>query len=210
MTISSQETVLIDSIKKEAHDEAQKILDSAYHVVEERRKNTDEQIKKIRADNDAKENQQVHVITQNGMRKIESLKRKQLLALKAEIVNHVVDRVKEKFDAFLSQPEFKEMIMGWTVEAALGLAESDPVLRAAASCRPFIDDAFLDQAANRYRELTGKDVTFTLAPDVITKGLGIVLESKNGKTGYNNLLENRIDRHIDTIQAIVLKDIFNE
>lgn len=210
MSISSQETVLIDSIKKEAHDEAQKILDSAYRVVEERKKSTDEQIMKIKADNDEKASQQVNAIAQDGIRKIESLKRKQMLALKTEIVNHVIERVNEKFNDLLSQPEYKEMMIEWTVEAALGLAEKDPILRVTASCRPLIDDVFLNQAAQRYRELTGEDIIFTLAPEVITKGYGIVLESKNGKMGYNNLLETRLDRHKDTIQATVLKDIFNE
>jgi vacuolar-type H+-ATPase subunit E/Vma4 len=210
MTISDQKSVLIDSIKKEAQDEAQKILDSAHRVVKERTRSTDEQIMKMKAENDAKQNQQVHIIAQNGMRKIESLKRKQLLALKADLVNHVVDRVKEKFNALLTQPEFREMIIGWTVEAALGLAESDPVIKASASCRSMIDDDFLTRAVQRYRELTGKELTITLASDVISRGIGIVLEAKNGKTGYNNLLETRLDRQRDTIQAIVLKDIFNE
>jgi vacuolar-type H+-ATPase subunit E/Vma4 len=144
------------------------------------------------------------------MRKIESLQRKQLLALKEKIVKHVVARVKEKFDALVAEAAFKDVLIEWTVEAALGLAEGDSILRVTASCMPLVDAAFLDKAARQYKELTGEDIAFTLAPQAVPKGHGIILESKNGKTAYSNLLENRLDRYEDTIQAIVLKDIFNE
>ncbi|MBN1561769.1 hypothetical protein JW998_16070 [candidate division KSB1 bacterium] len=210
MTTLNQETVLIDSIKKEADDEAQKILDTARRVVEERKKSTDVQITNLKKESEEKEKQQVAAITQDGMRKIESLQRKQLLSLKEKTVDHVVACVKEKVSALLAKAEFKDVLIGWTVEAALGLAERDPILRVTASCMPFIDAAFLDKAARQYKELTGEDIAFTLAPQAMVKGHGIILESKNGKTAYNNLLENRLDRYKDTIQAIVLKDIFNE
>ncbi|MBN1464748.1 hypothetical protein JXA02_03230 [candidate division KSB1 bacterium] len=207
---NTQETVLIDSIKKQAHDEAQKVLDSAQRFVEERKKSTDDQIIRLKKENEEKEKQQVNAIAQDAARKIASLERKQLLIRKEKMVQHVIERVQEKFAALLAQPEFKEILLDWTVEAALGLEESDPSLNVSASCAHLVDDAFLDKAAHLYKKLTGEDITFTRAPEVMPKGCGIILEAKNGRTAYNNLLENRLHRYDDTIQAIVLEDIFNE
>ncbi|MBN1480030.1 hypothetical protein JXA70_07150 [candidate division KSB1 bacterium] len=210
MTTNNQETALVQSIKKEADDEARTILDSAFRVVEERKKSTDQQIIKLKRENEEKIEQHAAVFAREGERKIASLKRKQLLALKEKIVQHVVARVKEKFKTLLSESDFKEMLIEWTVEAALGLEEKDPMLLFTESCTPFIDDTFCEEAARRYKEITGEEITFTLSPDRIKKGHGIILEAKNGKTAYNNLLENRLYRHKDTIEALVLEDIFNE
>lgn len=210
MTTNNQETALINSIKKEADDEAQRIVDHADQVVEERKKSTEEQIAKIKKENEEKAKQQKAVIAREGERKIVSLKRKQLLALKEKIVNHVLARVKEKFAASFSEAELKDMLIDWTVEAALGLGEKTPILFVTDSCRKFADETFCREAIRRYQNISGEDIAFILSPNGVKKGYGIILEAKNGKTAYNNLLENRLYRHKDAIEALVLEDIFNE
>lgn len=210
MNTNPQENALIDSIKKEAHEEASKILEDARRYAEDRKKSTDEQIARIRKDNQEREGQQVNAIAREAEQKIASLEQKQLLALKSKVIDLVLERVREKFGALVLQPEFKETLIEWTVEAALGLAEQDPILHVTTSCNHLVNAAFLDEAARRYKELAGKDVVFTLAPEKISTGCGVVLEAKNGRTAYNNLLENRLDRYQAMIQAIVLKDIFDE
>lgn len=210
MTSTTQENALIDSIKKQAQEETRKILEDAQRFVEERKKSTEVQIAGLKKDTEERAKQQVNAIEQDGLRKIATLERKHLLALKNEIVEHVLTRVREKFDEQVSRPEFRETLIDWTVEAALGLAAPDPILRVTASCAHWIDDDFLDKAARRYRELTGDEIAFTRAPETIPKGCGIILEAKNGRTAYNNLVQNRLDRYRERIEAIVLKDVFHE
>lgn len=207
---SNQESALIDSIKKQAEDEAQQILEKAEQVVQERKKNTDDQIERIKREHQEKEKQQVEQIVQQAQQKIASLERKQMLGIKEQVVEHVVDRVKEKFIALADSPNFREIMIDWTVEAALGLEENDPILKVTESCKPFADETFCDDAADQYKTLTGNDIHFTLSPEMIKKGHGIILEAQNGRTAFNNLLQNRLYRHKDTIEAIVLEDIFNE
>ena len=210
MTSNNQETILINSIKKAADIEAKRILDDASRIVEDRKKSTNEQITKLKNDTIEKEKRLLDVIAQDGERKIASLKRKQLLELKEKIVNTVIERVKEKFNSLVSEPEFKEMMIEWSVEAALGLEESDAILKISDSCTPFANDAFCNEIARRYKEITDKKITLSLIPDAIQKGHGIMLEANNGKTAYNNLLENRLYRYKDKIEALVLEDVFNE
>lgn len=210
MITNNQETALINSIQKQADDEAKRILDSAHQVVQERKKSSDEQIARIKKENEEKQKQQLQAVTREGEQKIASLERKQLLGLKEEIINHVIDRTKEKFKTLATKPEFRDVLIDWTVEAALGLEEKDPVLKVTESCQSYADEAFCREAARRYKELTGYDITITLSPDIIKKGYGIILEAKNGRTAYNNLLENRLYRHKDLIESVVLEDIFNE
>lgn len=210
MTAKSQKAVLIDSIKKAADDEAQKILDNAHHVVEERKKSTNEQIIQIKKNIETKENEQLALIAQEGERRIETAKRKKQLELKEKIVNFVMEQVREKFGAIELEDESKEMMIEWGVEAALGLEESDPILKVTESCASLVDEEYCNQVARRYKEITGKDIKITLSSDILKKGYGIILKAKNGKTAYNNLLENRIYRHKETIEALVLEEIFNE
>jgi len=210
MTKNNQETALINSIKNEADNEARQILENADRVIKERKKSTDQQITKLQKDNKEKEQRQIETIANESKRKIESLKKKQMLSLKEQIVKHVTTRIKEKFVKSLSETELKEMMLEWTVEAALGLEEKDAVLRVTESCKPFADSAFCKEAMHRYKALTGKDITIILSSDVIKKGHGIILEAKNGRTAFNNLLGNRLYRYKDTIEALVLEDIFNE
>ena len=210
MTTNNQETALINSIKKQADDQARKIVEKARQVVEDRKKSTQAQLEKIKQENKEKARQQVETVAQDGRQKIESLKRKQMLGLKKDIVNHVVERVKEKFDALATKPEFKEMMLDWTVEAGLKLEDKAPILKVTDSCKHFADESFCKDAAARYKKITGNEIKFTLSPDFLRKGHGIILEAQNGRTAYNNLLENRLYRHQDTIEALVLEDIFNE
>ncbi len=210
MTTHNQETALIDSIQKQAKDEAQRIVDSAHQAVEERKESIENQIVRIKKENAEKEEQQSAAVAHEGEQKIASLKRKQMLGLKDDVVSQVIDQVKEKFKALAAQPDFRDVLIDWTVEAALGLEEKDPVLQVTESCRSFADETFCQEAARRYKELTGTDITITLSPDVIKKGHGIVLQAQNGRTAYSNLLENRLYRHKDQIESVVLEDIFNE
>ncbi len=207
---NNQETALINSIKKQAEDEARQTLESAHQVVQERTKSTDEQIAKIQKEHKDKERQQLEAIARQGQQKIASLERKQMLAVKDKVINHVIGQVRDQFKSLTSKPEFKDKMIEWTVEAALGLEEKDPILRVTESCEPFVDEFFCTEAAARYKKLTGKDIEFRLSPDIIKKGHGIVLEAKDGRTAYNNLLESRLYRHKDTIEALVLEDIFDE
>lgn len=210
MTTHNQETALINSIQKQAEDEAQRIVESAHQSVEERKKSIKDQIARIQKENAEKEKQQSAAVAREGEQKIASLKRKQMLGLKEDVVSDVINQVKEKFKAFTTKPEFRDVMIDWTVEAALGLDEKDPILKVTESCGSFADEAFCQDAARRYKELTGNDITITLSPDVIKKGHGIVLHAQNGRTAYSNLLENRLYRHKDQIESVVLEDIFNE
>lgn len=210
MTTHNQETALINSIQKQAKDEAQRIVESAQQSIEERKKSVDDQIARIKKEHAEKERQQSAAVVREGEQKIASLKRKQMLGLKEDVVSHVIDQVKEKFKALTTQPDFRDVLIDWTVEAALGLEEKDPVLIITESCQSFIDEAFCQEAARRYKELTGKDITISLSPDVFEKGHGIILHARNGRTAFSNLLENRLYRHKDQIESVVLEDIFNE
>jgi vacuolar-type H+-ATPase subunit E/Vma4 len=210
MTAKSQKAVLIDSIKKAADDEAQRILNDAHQVVKDRKKSTNEQILLIKKNFKKKEEQQLAKIAQEGKLRIETLERKKRLELKQNIVNHVMEQVREEFSTFELEHESREMLIEWGVEAALGLEESDPILKVTESCASFIDDEYCYKVAHRYKEFTGKDIEITVSSDVIKKGYGLIIEAKNGKTAYNNLLKDRIYRNQETIEALVLEEIFDE
>lgn len=210
MTTNDQETALIESIKKAAQDEAQEILDNAHRTVQERKKSTDRQIEEINKQNQNRIKEQVAAIAAESKRKIASLERKQQLILKNQIVDHVTKKVLDKFNALVNSPGFKEMMLEWTVEAALGLEETDAVLKVTDSCQSFADDTFCRKAERRYNAFTGKSLKLSISSDAIKKDHGIILESKNGRTTYNNLLQTRLYRQKDMIQARVLEDIFNE
>jgi vacuolar-type H+-ATPase subunit E/Vma4 len=210
MTPKDQETALVSSIEKQAHDEAQKIVESAHQGVAERKKSIEAQLARIKKENAEKEQQQLAAVAKQGEQKIASLERKQMLEIKEYVVEHVIDHVKDKFIDLSKQSDFKDTLIDWTVEAALGLQDKDPILKVTQSCASFADEAFCIEAASRYKKITGEDITFTLSADSLTKGHGIILEAQNGKTAYNNLLENRLYRYKDTIEALVLEDIFDE
>ncbi|MDZ7722178.1 MAG: V-type ATP synthase subunit E [candidate division KSB1 bacterium] len=210
MTTNNQETALIESIQQAAQDEAQEILDNAQRTVQERKKSTDQRISELKKETQKRIEQQSAAIAHESERKIASIKRKQQLALKQQIIDVVTERVREKFEALVETPEFKEMILKWTVEAALGLEESNAVLKVTESCEPFADDSFCREAERRYKNLTGKATHLKRSPDVINKGHGIILQAENGRTVYNNLLQTRLYRHRDRIEARVLEDIFDE
>ncbi len=207
---NNQETALVNSIKKQAEDEAQRMIERAHQSVKERKKSTNDQIERIKKEHKEKEKQQLEQVAKQGQQKIASLERKQMLGIKEQVVSFVVGHVKEKFKTLSEKPDFRDIMIDWTVEAALGLEENDPVLKVTESCAPFANETFCKEAAARYKNLTGKDIQFRLSPDVFKKGYGIVLEAQNGRTAYNNLLENRLYRYKDTIEALVLEDIFNE
>ena len=209
-TTNNQETALINSIRKQAEDEAQRIVDSAHQGVEERKKSIDDQIARIKKESAEKEKQQIATLVRAGEQKIASLKRKQMLGLKEDVVSHVIDHVKENFKAMAAKSEIRDVMIDWTVEAALGLEEKDPVLKVTESCQSFADEKFCQEAARRYKKLTGSDITINLSPEVIKKGHGIVLHAQNGITAFSNLLENRLYRLKDQIESVVLEDIFNE
>jgi hypothetical protein len=98
------------------------------------------------------------------------------------VIDLVIERVREKFGALVLQPEFKETQMDWTVEAALGLAEQDPILHVTASCNHLIDSAFSTKRRAGTKSSPLKMLFLPLRRKKISTGCGVVLEAKNGRT----------------------------
>ncbi len=201
---------LIAGIEKTARAEADVISNEAEREVNERRAAAESQVTNILKEAKQKSHEQVDKIKKNTDSTITAEIRRNSLKVSEQVINLTLYKVREKLESIIETSDYRQILIGWIVEAAIGLNEPEVEINASAREIAIIDDNLLGKAEEKIYEITGLRVKMKKSKNAPLLAQGVVLKSKSGRTLFNNQVSTRILRYQSEIRKIIYKDLFNE
>lgn len=199
------ESELIQGIQEQTQAELDRIQEEMAHLETEKAGRTDAEIEAIRRKVDEytesqlrKAKKAAEAIVSTECHKIELEARERLFA---QIVESSTARIK----GMIEEKGYPEVLKGWIVEAAVGLASDEAVLSASSAemeaCRRVLPEAAKEVAA-----IVGHPVTLSLSK-TSSPGQGVILTAGSGRTAYNNQVRTRMMRRETEIRQIIYEEL---
>jgi vacuolar-type H+-ATPase subunit E/Vma4 len=104
--------------------------------------------------------------------------------------------------------EYREVLLNWIVEAAIGLGASEATVNASAAERKQIDKRLLQDAQDKVAELSGRKVDLKSAAEDPLIPQGIVLRAADGRVEFNNQVATRLLRRQSEIRKAIQETIW--
>ncbi len=198
-----QQTGLIDGIAQDAAREVERILGEAERAAEDRRKAAEDQARAVVQQGESKAEEQAAHLRAQSASSLRMEHRRGQLKLQEQAVQEVLKRVRQRLAEAVGSPEYREVILSWIVEAAIGLGAPEATVNASVAERKQIDRQLLQEAQSKVSELSGKKVSLIAADEDPLIPQGIVLKGADGRVEFNNQVATRLLRK----QAEVRKTI---
>jgi vacuolar-type H+-ATPase subunit E/Vma4 len=194
---------LIDGIAQDAGAEAEKIITEAEKAVKERIRAAEEQARAVVQQAESKAEEQAERIRSQSASSLRMESRRTHLKLQEQAVQEVLSRVRQQFAGMIGTPVYREVLLAWIVEGAIGLDVEQATVNASAAERKQIDKRLLQEAQDKVAELTGRKVSLALADGGPLIPQGVVLKAVDGRVEFNNQVATRLLRRQSEIRKMI-------
>jgi vacuolar-type H+-ATPase subunit E/Vma4 len=198
---------LIEGIHAEAEEEAEKIRKEAERQAEEIVRGAEQKAEDIRRQAEERAEEQAESIRSAKRQEVEAETRKALLHAKEELFREAMKRLKKRVQELTGDPSYRDVMMGWVVEGALGLEAEELVLNGGARERELADEQFLRDAEEQIEQAGGGRVSLRLSEAEPLGEPGVHIASGNGRTVFNNRLSARLERYGSTLRRMIYRHI---
>jgi vacuolar-type H+-ATPase subunit E/Vma4 len=127
---------------------------------------------------------------------LRNLERRHAVSHGQRLRGAALELVAVKMAALVGTDEYRETLVRWIAEAAIGLDRPEAIVNC--SFREQIDADMLRSGERLVKETTGRDVSLHFGGAILT-GQGIEVTSTDGKVAYNNQVSTRLvrfERHL--------------
>jgi vacuolar-type H+-ATPase subunit E/Vma4 len=194
---------LIDGIAQDAGAEAEKLIAEAEKAAEERIRAAEEQARAVVQQAESKAEEQAERIRTQSASSTRMERRRTHLKLQEQAVQEVLSRVRQQLAGMIGKPAYREVLLAWIVEGAIGLDVEEATVNASAAERKQIDKRLLQDAQGKVAELTGRKVSLTLADGGPLIPQGVVLKAADGRVEFNNQVATRLLRRQSEIRKMI-------
>ncbi len=201
---------LIMGIEQDAKHEAESILAEAGKEADARRKASEVQVASILNEAKNKAQAQADAIMRANKSNISVETRRILLKKRGEIINNIINRVEEKLTQKIKASGYKEILINWIVEAAMGLNTDKAVINASKEELKLIDDSVLEKACKRIESFIHKQVEISLGSEGALVAQGVVLYTIDKKMAFNNQIPTRLLRYQSEIRKLIFDELFKD
>ena len=115
----------------------------------------------------------------------------------------IMERVDRRIDQMVEDGSIRNAIVGWIVEAAIGLDLESAVVSSSKECP--VDEKMLKEASDLIYRKTGATIELKADRKLVGE-LGVVVSSEDGFVRYDNLLSVRKRRYMREIRKIVQEE----
>jgi vacuolar-type H+-ATPase subunit E/Vma4 len=201
---------LIAGIAQDAAAEAQRLLEEASKAAQERREATENQASAILEEARRKAGEQAR----NLSRQIASTAKMEVkrigLRVREQATRMVIERVRSRLAQMIGSPEYREALIGWLVEAIIGLSLPEAAVNACPAELELIDEGLLAEVQGRVLELTGRKVRLFKSDADPLVGQGVVLVGREGRLAFNNQVSTRLLRRQTQIRKIIYERLWKK
>ena len=194
---------LIEGIEQDAAREVERILREAKKAAEDRKAAAQDQARALIQQGESKAEEQAERIRSQSASSLRMEYRRKHLKLQEQAVQEVLKRSRRRLAEMVGSQEYRQVLLDWIVEAAIGLGVSEASVNASAAERKQIDKRLLQEARERIGEMSGKKVSLTIADEDPLIPQGIVLKAANGRVEYNNQVATRLLRRQSEIRKAI-------
>ena len=198
-----EEHELIDGIAEDVAREVERILGEAEKSAADRRASADDQARAVFQQAESKAEEQAERIRSQSSSSLRMERRRKQLRLQEQAVQEVLKRVRQRLAEMVGIREYREVLLAWIVEGAIGLGMAQAAVNASTPERKQIDKKLLQDAQSKVKELTGRKVSLTLADGDPLIPQGVVLKAADGRVEFNNQVATRLLRRQSEIRKAI-------
>ncbi|MBN2323130.1 MAG: V-type ATP synthase subunit E [Spirochaetes bacterium] len=202
--------LLISGIIEEANNEAGRIVSEAEKRAKERIESARKRADGIIGEAKTRAAEGAERTRKSVLSGVEVEVKRREMAVREEVTAQILERVRKKLSDLIKSPEYRTLLSGWIVEAAVGLGTKDVLVNGSEAERKLMDARLLKESIKEAGKLTGSPVRISLAGGLALGPQGVVARSKNGRTEYNNGIETRLQRKRRVIQKLLYERLFED
>ena len=145
----------------------------------------------------AKRLEQIQRLEESSIR---NLRRRHSVGRSERLRQLVLESVAQKMALLQSDPAYRQIVIHWIAEAALGLDREEA--RVSCSFRESLDESMLREAEDIVRKATGKRIHLQLHDKPLTSQ-GVEVSTLDGKIAFNNQVTTRLIRHDRNLKELM-------
>ena len=201
---------LIEALLSEAHETAEKIIQNVQKTVqgtlEEQRKMGRERAREIVISIDKKAQNVSAIIKLRDIASAESKARWLILEKKHELIENVLNQVKDELHALIKTDKYIHVLENLIVEGGIivGVTELEVIFNERDSILP-LD---LDKLAEKIGEKTGTKTNITKSSKKIDAIGGAIIQTTDGKIVMNNTFESMLNNSEREIRFKITQILF--
>ena len=201
---------LIEALLSEAHETAEKIIQNVQKTVqgtlEEQRKMGRERAREIVISIDKKAQNASAIIKLRDIASAESKARWLILEKKHELIENVLNQVKDELHALIKTDKYIHVLENLIVEGGIimGVTELEVIFNERDSILP-LD---LDKLAEKIGEKTGTKTNITKSSKKIDAIGGAIIQTTDGKIVMNNTFESMLNNSEREIRFKITQILF--
>lgn len=186
---------IVAGILADADAEAARLLAEADEYAAAAAERARAQAEAIRAEARAKSDAQAAAIKAEAESKAAIERRKRALLSQERLASGIVERAAAEVAAMAGRPGYRDTLLAWITEAAIGLSAESATVNASKADLPLIDDALLREAERAALEATGKATKLRKVEGDPVLGQGVYLTADGGRLAYDNRAATRFERY---------------
>ena len=198
---------LIASIEIEARGEADKVLAEAEKTAAEQRDSAEQQAARITREAEEKAAEKIIRLKKAAESAISVENRRISLGLREKIFEDLISSVRSRFGGMIEEKDYKDVLLGWIVEAAIGLNVAEADVTLSKRDRSVASDGLLREAEKEVKGLTDRSTRLSFSTGDTSLDQGVILTSRDGRLAFNNQLLTRLKRYDSEIRRIVFKEL---
>jgi vacuolar-type H+-ATPase subunit E/Vma4 len=201
---------LIEGIAQDAQAEARRLVEEAEKAAAERRAASARQAGEILEEARRKAGEQAAALKRQAASTAKMETKRIALRVREQAARQVLEQARAKLEAMVGSPEYREVLLGWIVEAAIGLGQPEAAVNASAAELPLLDQGLLAEAERRVQALGGRAVRLSRLEGGPLAGQGVVLVGRGGRLTYNNQVSTRLLRRQTEIRKMIYDGLWTK
>jgi len=205
---NSGKKLLISGIIEDAEKEAGRIVSEAEQRAKERVEAAGKRAARITEEARARAAAGSERVKKSILSGVAVEVKRREMAVRERVMMQILDRVRKNLSGLTQRPEYRKLLSGWIVEAAVGLGADSILVNGSKAERELMDERLLGGTMKEAQKLTGRPVQIGLDDRSALGSQGVVARSADGRMEFNNGIESRLQRKRRVIQKLLYERLF--
>lgn len=201
---------LLLGIEADIRAEKQQILDDVEKQIAEKKLYTAKQIESILKEARKQAQEKAEVVKRKITSSVGLEVKRRRLKVRDEVIREIINRVEKKIEIQMADSSYRNFLIDWITEAAIGLGAESATINASQQERQLIDEQLISDVKEKLKARTNKEVELVLSQSQPLKDQGVVLVSADERTAFNNQIKTRIIRQERIARNLINDKLFKE
>lgn len=204
-THQTSSEILLKEIQAQSQTEADAIIEQARKEARQVQSQSEKDTERLRRDIIQKAEVQAEKIRRKILSGVHLEVKKQTLKLRETTILKVIDAIREKAESLRQSAEYLPILKDMVLEGVQALDVNIVQIVPGDVERKLLTETVLEEIV----KLSGNsDLNLSLSKETLDES-GVIIESQDGRTRYDNRFKAKLKRKNDTIRLTILKEIMD-